>query len=315
MIYSSKRSSIISYNLIDNKKIIEIKNDYQKYVSSFKHFFDDINKRDLVISISPNNIILWNINNFECLFVFDKIYLDGYINSSSFLEINNEIYIIASNNRFFLNENIGPIRVFTLQGIQVKEIKGSNEDTLNIETFFDNNNNKNYIICCVNRHLKMPSKILFEKKEFKSYDFEKNKIYCIYEGVDNIRNIIVYKKDNINLLIGGNYLGVIGMWNFDTGKLLKKFNVYSGNKNGPCNLCLWNSNYILIGCYNDNNFIEDKEKSVIKLLELKSGNIKGKYYDFKGKLFTIKKIYIPNYGECLLTLDEIGKIKLWKNKI
>ena len=42
----------------------------------------------------------------------------------------------------------------------------------------------------------MRSKILFEKKEFKSYDFDKNKIYCIYEGVD-VRNIIVYKKDNI----------------------------------------------------------------------------------------------------------------------
>ena len=161
----------------------------------------------------------------------------------------------------------------------------------------------------------MRSKILFEKKEFKSYDFDKNKIYCIYEGVDDVRNIIVYKKDNINLLIGGNYLGMIGMWNFDTGKLLKKFNVYSGNKNGPCNLCLWNSNYLLIGCFNENNVIEYKEKSVIKILELKSGNIKGKYYDFKEKLFTIKKIVIPKYGECLLTLEENGKINLWKNKI
>jgi len=143
LIYSTNDSSLISYNLIDNKKIIEIKNDFQEYVSSFKHFFDDINKRDLVISISPNSIILWNINNFECLFFFDKIYLDGYNSSSSFLKKNNEIYIITSNNRIFLNEKIGPIRVYTLQGILVKEIKGSNEDTFNIETFFDNLSNKN----------------------------------------------------------------------------------------------------------------------------------------------------------------------------
>jgi len=74
-------------------------------------------------------------------------------------------------------------------------------------------------------------------------------------------------------------------------------------------------NYLLIGCFNENNVIEYKEKSVIKILELKSGNIKGKYYDFKDKLFTIKKIVIPKYGECLLTLEENGKINLWKNKI
>ena len=71
LIYSTNDSSLISYNLIDNKKIIEIKNNYQKYVSSFKHFFDDINKRDLVISISRNNIILWNICIYKLTIIFN----------------------------------------------------------------------------------------------------------------------------------------------------------------------------------------------------------------------------------------------------
>ena len=54
LIYSNNNKSIISYNIIDNKKINEIKNAHEDYISSFRYYLDNINQRDLVISLSSN---------------------------------------------------------------------------------------------------------------------------------------------------------------------------------------------------------------------------------------------------------------------
>ena len=67
LIYSTKKNAIIFYNLINNKKINEIKNAHQESITNFRHYLDSYNKRDLIISISlvDNNIKLWNIKNSE----------------------------------------------------------------------------------------------------------------------------------------------------------------------------------------------------------------------------------------------------------
>ena len=58
LIYTNKNNSIISYNLINNCKIIEIKNAHKQYITNFRYYLDKKNKRDLIISISAydNNI-------------------------------------------------------------------------------------------------------------------------------------------------------------------------------------------------------------------------------------------------------------------
>ena len=62
-----KQSSIIAYNLIDDKKIFEIKNVNAINTNELKHYLDKKNKRDLVASIKmqENNIKVWNFNNLE----------------------------------------------------------------------------------------------------------------------------------------------------------------------------------------------------------------------------------------------------------
>ena len=69
LIYAKKNCSIISYNLINNQIIIEIKNAHNDYISNFRHYMDNINKRDFILSLSPidNNIKLWNIKNWNWL--------------------------------------------------------------------------------------------------------------------------------------------------------------------------------------------------------------------------------------------------------
>ena len=52
LIYTNKVKSMIIYNLEDKKKINEIKRAHDNYISNFRHYLDNINKRDLVMSIS-----------------------------------------------------------------------------------------------------------------------------------------------------------------------------------------------------------------------------------------------------------------------
>ena len=75
LIYSNKKKSIISYDIINNKIIKEIQNAHQENITNFRYHFDKNNKRDLVISISglDNNIKLWNANSLTCLFNFTCI--------------------------------------------------------------------------------------------------------------------------------------------------------------------------------------------------------------------------------------------------
>ena len=109
--YSDYKFSIIAYNIIDNKKIIEIKNAHYNHISKFKHYLDKINNRDLLISISNwyYNIKLWNINNWECLYNFqDNSYGNYYKYSADFLIYNNEILIIIGRTNIFDTEIITP---------------------------------------------------------------------------------------------------------------------------------------------------------------------------------------------------------------
>ena len=97
--------------------------------------------------------------------------------------------------------------------------------------------------------------------------------------------------------------GNIRIWNFHSGKLLEKIKVSN------CRLfsiCIWNEDYILIGCEN---------KSII-IVELQNRKIIKKLTGHTNDVVTIRKIYIPEYGECLISQRwNEGKIKIWNNSI
>ena len=69
LIYSTKNKSIICYDLIEQKKLIEIKNSHQDFITNFRHFLDKKNKRDILMTIScaDRNIKLWDASNSECI--------------------------------------------------------------------------------------------------------------------------------------------------------------------------------------------------------------------------------------------------------
>ena len=61
LIYSNRKKSIISFDIINNQKINEIKNAHLYYIVDLIHFFDKINNRDLILSLSGKKLVLKTI--------------------------------------------------------------------------------------------------------------------------------------------------------------------------------------------------------------------------------------------------------------
>ena len=289
LIYSNNNCSIISYNLIDNKKINVIKKAHDSNISNFRHYYDKNNKRDLILSISSkeNNIKLWNINNWECLLNILKIYAYGEVFSACFLNENNNIYIITSDG----SSNFFPIKVFDLNGNKIKEINNSNDSTEFIDNYYDKKLNKNYIITG-------------NVDSVKSYDYKENKKYYNYgDGFNEFHySIIINNNEEIVKLIESSLEGNIKIWNFHNGKLLKKIKVCNCWLNG---ICLYNDEYLFVG----------SDDNTMRLVELKKGKIIKTIIGHKKCVISIKKIYHPIYGECLVSQGaENDSIKIWKIK-
>ena len=287
LIYANYSMSIICYDLNINQKVCEIYNN--EYISSFRHCLDKNNKRDLImVLIHDNYIKIWNVKNFECLLCIQNINKKGYLYSGCFLKDCNQIYIVTSNLSYLDCE---PIKIYDLNGNIKEEINNSNDTTFFIDIFYDNKSLKKYIIVGSNGFV-------------KSYDFSKNELYKKYLDYYNKEphcSIVINNDKNITKLIESCDDGNIRIWNFHSGLLLKKINI-SEESNSLFGICLWNKDYLFVGC----------ENKTIKLIDLKSGLIIKKLDGHYNSVTTIKKIKHPKYGLILISQSFIlDQIKLW----
>ena len=289
IIYSNLNISIISYNLIKNEKINEIRNAHERDITNFRYYLDNLNKRELILSISSNdsNIKLWNIKNWECLLNIKNINRYGYLYSACILNDNNKIYIITSNYYIF---NPDPIKVFEINIGEIEIINDSYESTKFIRSYYDNKKDKNYIITG-------------NKGYLKSYDFKSNKVYHkYYYGLgwnSGLINVFREDDDDIIKLLESDGKDSIRIWNFHSGELLKEINIKEiRNIYG---FCFWDNKYLFLGCDNNN----------IKLIDLRNSKIINNLNGHTDLVICIKKIKNRYYGECLITGDSSGIIKLW----
>lgn len=120
LIYYTKKRSIIFFNLVDNKKITEIKKAHKKQIIFLGHYFNENNNRDLIISISSynNNLKILNFNNLECIANIINIYNYGLV-SACLMKYDYSIYILTINTGSFIQE--AHIKVFDLNK-KVKEM-------------------------------------------------------------------------------------------------------------------------------------------------------------------------------------------------
>ena len=96
LVYSNDKNSIISYDLKEQKKVIELKNIHNYFITNFNHYLDKIKKRDLIISVSrdDNNLKIWNANNWECIKNMTNINKIGLLLSACFLENKNKFILL-----------------------------------------------------------------------------------------------------------------------------------------------------------------------------------------------------------------------------
>jgi len=286
LVYATKNKSIICYDLIEQKKLIEIKNSHKDFITNFRHFLDKKNKIDIVmtISCSDRNIKLWNSLYWECILDLNDIYPEGFIYSSSFLSDNSDNYIVTSNYNYY--NSPGFLKIYNFKGKLIKTIQASNENTSYIDTYFDGKNN--YIITG-------------NSNRVVAYNYEKNIEYKEYK--DNYNNnhlsIIILKSENILKLIESCYDGKLRIWNFYSGELINKIQI---SNNWLYGICVWSENYLLVGC-------SDK---TIKLMELKDGFISKNMKGHDNSVLTIKKLKHPKYGDCLLSQGyNEDQIRIW----
>ena len=287
LIYSTEKISIISYNIIQNKKMSQIKKAHKSEIIQLKHYLDKINKRDLLLSLSSFCLKLWNIINFECIFKIKSN--TRYIISACMLIDNNQNYIIEK--KYLYEYNQEPIHVYDLKGNKINDIKDSMEYCYFIDIYYDIKNSKNYIITG-------------NKGILKSFDFNKNEVYNIYDNKyygDNNLSVTINQKKDIIQIIGTCTSGYIVIWNFNTGELLKEIKISIA----LFGICLWNENYLFVGHSN----------GTIILIDLNNGEEVKVLKGHKNFVIGIKKIYISQYGECLISNgSENDKIKIWVNE-
>ena len=296
IIYSNKNKSIISYNLINNKKICEIKEAHNEQITNFRHYFDKINHRDLIISISANdnNIKLWDVNNWECIANIKNVNKDGRLYSGSFLNNNFQIYIISSNHNWNKNKDIELIKVYDLKGRKIKEINDSNDATFFIDSFYSDKMSRNFIITG-------------NTGVINSYDFKENKKYKKYIDNDKKKDddhysIIIFKKEEEKVeLIDSSCNGTIKIWDFFSGSLINKIIVSLRWIKG---IYLWDNDNLFVGCLDYS----------LKLIDLKKGDIILNIKNLKDIILTIKSIEHPKYGKCLIT-QGIKEINIWNKNI
>ena len=289
IIYTNNWSEIVFFDIIDNIRVLKIKNSHYYQILYIKHYFDKDNSRDLLASYShENSIKLWNINNMECIATIDILSSfndkDIILNSLFFMNLKNQINIVAP--FVFKNKN-EKIVFYDLKGIKMKEItiKIKNHNVFDTNYYYAQKERKNYIVFGGDGFL-------------KSFDVNKNDIYKIYCNNDNIINnqIIIYDKDKkIKLISSGG--GLIRIWNFHSGELLNTLKINDRTYRLPV-ICIWNSDYLIGAC----------DFSGLKIFDLKNDKIPQVISDF-GTCFCAKKIMHPIYGESLLILSRANNIR------
>lgn len=295
LIYATKTKSIITFDMIGKQKLNEIKNAHNNFITNFRHYLDEINNRDLIISIScnDNNLKVWDFKNLDCILNIENINNTGALDSACIFYYNKQNYIITSNdteNDMSEDKDLDlepeSIKIFDFDGNKNKELNDSNYRTFFVDTYYDKIKNKTYILTG-------------NEGFVQSYDYEEDKIYYRYSEYLNNSNesvcghcsIIINSDKGMTRLLETSWDRNIRIWNFHQGQLITKINI--GCLQG---ITLSNNNkYLCVGCDNCIKIINLKNGKTVKSLKVHEKD------DDDKEILTIKTVFHPQYGEMLLS--------------
>ena len=291
LIYVNNINQIISYNINTEQILAKIDKSQNKEIKTLEYILDKKNKRDLLMLLFRlfNNIIIYNIKNWDIIINIEKINSFNFLNFATFFFDNKEkeIFIITSSGNY--TKQSSNINILNLTGKLFKEIKNSNEITNCIKTLYDDKLNKIYIIALTENFI-------------KSYDYEQNILYKKYSYKDsysyNNLDIIKTNYGVTKLITSSAAYVIIFIWNFHNGNLLNKINI--GEK------------FFTMFLYNERNLIIGSMKGNLILMDLlsqekkKFDKIHGNYISCMNSFFHKKK------GKCLITHGNDNLIKIFK---
>jgi WD40 repeat protein len=261
LIYGTEKNKIFCYNLNKQKKEeLGCNQKPDKYIIGFRHYSDKAYNRDLIMCLTSeeNSIRVWDLTKLnEPICYLRKISPMGKVHSACFLQENNIVYIC-------IGTETKKIQVFDLNGKKTKEFEGIPEQINFIDTYQDNGNV--YIVTGCNGYT-------------RSFDYNKKKVFQKYYDKDskNVVSVIVYKDNNvIKLVESENHYGIIRIYLFNEGTLLKKIEI----KNKTNGICLLNEKVLLVGC----------DDGKIRFVDMEQGTITRELNIHKAQVSTIQKI-------------------------
>ena len=272
ILYCTEKKHMISYDFSYQRVATVIRYAHgDKHISFFKYFLVKRARKELILTGDFTQIKVWDFKMWENIIEIKKAYRSQqiFIDAGCFLVDNNDIYVLTC------TSSTEPVKVFNLKGIKKKEINDDKESYF-IETYYEE---RIYVITG-NRH-GVTSYIYDENEKYREY-FEMNKssgYHC---------SVAILKSDGITKLIDSCYYYYVRIWDFHSGKLLKKISMGTKELRG---ICVWNLKYIFVGA-------DDKS---IKLIDIQQGKIIKSIGGHKGPVCTIQKIKHPKYGECLVS--------------
>ena len=299
IVYTLEDRALIIFNIEERKVVNSIKNAHNNFITNIHHLYDEIENRDIILSVSSkdNVIKLWNFRNLKLLFKSKSINKKGYLLSACFLKYDGK-YCIATSNGGLDPIDYEPIKIYDFKGKKILEIDYSNHNTNFITTYYDNEVS-NFLISGNDGFI-------------KSYEINLSSrcatfVDKMYENEPNSQNLskgyrsaVVISNGKDTMLIGSHDDGDIRIWDFYEIKLIRK--IKSGN-NSLRGICKWNENYIFIG---------SKDKT-IKIVDIKNGTIIKSIDGHKSTVISLKIIKLDKFGYCLVSQGMgKGEINLWE---
>ena len=289
IIYPTKEKKVICINLNTNVKK-EINLSHDKYITNIHHFYDEKEKKDIIMTVCAenNNIKLWNFSDFKIISDIKNINKSAFLLSSCFLKYDNNNYIVTSNGDLSENQ-FDQIKLYTFDGKQKYEIKDSNLNTIFLNTFYDKEQDKSYIIAGNNGFVKFYG--LNENKEFSFSDEKYKKFYTSAVAIfsNSTKKMMASAED-----------GIIRIWDFDMMKLIVKI---STECTPLRSMIIFNENYAFIG----------SKDNTINVLDIRKGDIIKSIQGHRNTVIAIAMINLEKYGNCLISQGmKEESIKLWK---
>ena len=278
------KKGLIFFDLILFNILKKFDNLHQDGILCIKHYLK--NNKDIIITSSWDNVMnIIDVNkNFEIIKIIKNIGDNDYngdYSIYSFILLND--YIITNN----YDDNY--LKIFDYNSCKfIKNIFPQLTGIGYIESYYDKNKNKNYIITC-NRD--------YYNSYVRSYSFEDECLYQIYTN-RVVYNIVINDiKKKINIIFSS--FDKILFYDFHNGDCLDilEFNNYKFNI-----ILFLNKEYIICGENKEIIIINIKKKKIIEKLEC-----------HQNEIFNLKKLKINNYEYLFTQAIGSDKIIIWKN--